>query len=319
MTRSIVAVIVIAAALILLLSSTYVLDETQQAVVVQFGRPVGDPVREAGLHFKLPFVQEVRRFDRRLLAWDGAPTEIPTRGREFILVDTTARWRIVDPLRFMQSVKDENGAQSRLDDKIDSEVRDVLSSTELTEIVRSKGWKPDLSRLQLEQMVSQESAALDQEVRVGREELARRILEQAREAMPEYGIELVDFRIKRLNYIKSVQEQVFNRMISERQRVAEQFRAEGQGQSAEILGETQKRLSEIISDAQRQADIIKGEAEAEATRIYNEAYSQDPEFYAFYRSLESYERTLGANTTLFLGTDSDYFRYLRSIEIEEEP
>jgi membrane protease subunit HflC len=297
---------------IVVIASVYMLDETEQAVIVQFGAPVGSAVTTPGLHFKIPFIQEVRRYDKRLLVWDGDPRQIPTLGREFITVDTTARWRISDPLLFLKSVRDQTGAQSRLDDIIDSVVRDSISGSELVEIVRSKDWKIEPKDTEL-LFASDEEAELVllKEVKVGRKELTRAILNEARKEMPNYGIELKDVRIKRINYIPSVQKQVFNRMISERQRIAERFRAEGQGQSAEILGQTRKELAEVLSNAHRQEEIIRGDADAEATRIYNQVYSVDPEFYAFYRSLESYAQSLGGKVTLILSTDSDYFRYLR--------
>ncbi len=300
------------AALTVLLSAVYMLDETEQAVIVQFGAPVGDVVEKPGLHIKLPFIQEVRRFDKRLIVWDGDPNQIPTLGREFISVDTSARWRIVDPLLFLKSVKNEIGAQSRLDDIIDSVVRDNISETELIDIVRSKDW--DVKEEDMERIILPEDEktqqVITQEVKIGRKDLIKSFREEAEREMLSYGIELVDVRIKRLNYIPSVQQQVFERMISERQRIAERFRAEGSGESSRIVGETKKELAEIISNARRQKEIIQGDADAEATRIYNEAYSADPEFYAFYRSLESYANSLKSNATLILGTESDYFRYL---------
>ncbi len=309
----IIAAIIALAVGTVLLSSVYVLDETEQAVIVQFGAPVGNAVDTPGLHLKVPFIQEVRRFDKRLLVWDGTPNQIPTLGREFISVDTTARWRIADPLLFLKSVRDQLGAQSRLDDIIDSVVRDKISGSELVEIVRSKDWTmeaKDLERISVQDAEAQKE--LKKRVQVGRAELTKSILKEAKKEMPNYGIELKDVRIKRINYIPSVQQQVFSRMISERQRIAERFRAEGLGQSAEILGQTRRQLAEILSDAHRQEEITRGEADAAATRIYNEVYSVDPEFYAFYRSLESYVNSLGEKVTLMLGTDSDYFRYLRN-------
>lgn len=310
--------ILVIAAVFVFIASVYTLDETEQAVVVQFGAPVGDPITKPGFHFKVPFVQEVRVYDKRLLAWDGDPNQIPTLGREFISVDTTARWRIVDPLLFLKSVRDETGAQSRLDDVIDSVVRDKMSSTELVEIVRSQDWDVEEEKLERLAMDDEETnQVLKKDIKVGRAALVESILEEAKKIMPNYGIELRDVRIKRLNYITEVQQQVFNRMTSERQRIAERFRAEGQGQSSEILGETQREVKEIMSNARRQEEIIRGEAEAEATRIYNEAYNKDPEFFAFYRSLESYQDSIGSRATLILGTDSDYLKYLRRITAED--
>ena len=291
-------------------SATYVLDETEQAVVLQFGKPVGEPVTGAGLHWKTPFVQEVRVFDRRRLAWDGAPNQIPTRGREFISVDTTARWRIVDALQFLKSVRDEAGAQSRLDDILDSVVRDKISSTNLVEIVRSADWAVSAEDLQRSLMrPDQEGQQLTAKIKVGREGLTRAILEEARKSMPQYGIDLVDLRIKRLNYISSVQKQVFDRMVSERQRIAEQFRSEGEGEASKIRGQTSRLLAEVRSEAKRGGEVIRGEADAEATRIYSESYSADPEFYAFWRSLESYRKTL-PGAVMMLGDDAPYLEFL---------
>ena len=293
-------------------ASAYTLDETEQAVVLQFGRPVGEPVTEPGLHWKTPFIQEVRRFETRVVPWDGDPNQIPTAGREFISIDTTARWRIVDALKFLQSVRDEEGALSALDDIIDSVVRDNVSGSDLTEIVRSADWEVTEEQLEkVEVPVDDEEKKLTKEVRKGREQLTREILREAQRKMPDYGIELVDVRIKRLNYIADVRRQVFDRMISERQRIAERFRSEGQEEAETIRGETQKQLDQIQSEARRKAETVRGEADAEAAKIYNEAYGSDAEFYRFYRTLESYQQTLSGKATLIIGTDSDYFRYLR--------
>lgn len=301
-------------------ASAFTVDEAEQAIVLEFGKPVGEPITEPGLHFKVPFIQEVRRFDKRLLSWDGDPNQIPTRGEQFISVDTTARWRIADPLKFLESVGDERGAQLRLNDILDSVVRDKISATDLVEIVRSRGWQ--ISQEDLERVAlggEEDEEILLKEVKSGREELVVAILKQAQTQMPKYGIELVDIRIKRLDYVQSVQNQVFERMIAERQRIAEQFRSEGEGRAAEIDGETQRQLATIQSEAQREAEIIRGQADAEATRIYNDAFGADPEFYAFFRTLESYSASLGGEVTLILGTDSEYFRYLRDTSAATPP
>lgn len=312
--------VVVIAGVITLSSAMFTLDEAEQAIVVQLGAPVGDPITEPGLHFKLPFVQEVRRFDKRLISWDGDPNQIPTRGEQFISVDTTARWRIADPLRFLQRVQNERGATLRLNDILDSVVRDYISASDLVEIVRSKDWQVSREDLERAQAVSEgDEEILLQRVSTGREELVRSILEKAREQMPEYGIELVDIRIKRIDYVEAVQQRVFERMIAERQRIAEQFRSEGQGRAAEIDGETQRLLAQVRSEAQRQAELIRGEADAEATRIYNEAFGADPEFFAFFRTLESYSRSLGGKTTLMLGADNEYLRYLKEARRPSEP
>ncbi len=293
----------------------FVIDEAEQAIIVQFGDPVGDMITEPGLKFKRPW-QEVRRFDKRLLVWDGDVSQIPTRGREFILVDTTARWRIADPLQFLRSVRDEIGARSRLDDIIDSVVRDMVSSTELEEIVRSGDWSVNIDALEDEIIQDLDEDELKQSPKLGRERLEQEILQRAQRLMPELGIELHDVRIKRVNYIDSVRQQVENRMIAERQSIAERFRAEGQGRSQEILGGMERDLRRIRSEAEREAAEIRGGADAEATRIYGEVYGADPEFYAFFETLEHY-RAIGGNATLFLRSDSAFFRYLEDPAIAE--
>jgi membrane protease subunit HflC len=291
------------------LQSTYVIDQAEQAIVVQFGEPVGELVNTAGLHWKLPFIQDVRRFDKRTLSWDGDVTQIPTLGREFVVVDTTARWRIVDPLKFLRSVRDEAGAKTRLDDLLDSVSRDIISGTTLEEIIRSKDWAVDAKAL------GEEVAAIEQvdltKPKKGRAQLEKEMLAAASKLMPELGIELVDVRLKRINYIDSVSRQVETRMISERQSIAERFRSEGQGKSSEILGQMERELRQIRSEAERKAAEIRGKADAEATKIYGDSYGADPEFFAFLRTLDSY-KAMGENTTLVLDADSEFFRYLDS-------
>jgi membrane protease subunit HflC len=294
-----------------LLSTLYIVQEGQQAVIVQFGRPVGETVTEAGLHFKVPFIQDVRRFEKRLLTWDGDPNQIPTKGREFIWVDTTARWRIADARRFLESVASEEGAQSRLNDIIDSVVRDQVSSSELVELVRSSSWKVPGEEA-LEEVPAEQEKELKKEISRGREEITRTILTEARRIIPQYGIELVDVRIKRLDYVESVREKVYARMISERKRIAAQFRSEGEGQSAEILGTMEKELRGIRSTAYRRVQEIRGKADAEATRVYAESYSRNPEFYAFLRTLELYGEGSNKNSVAILTTDSDFYRYLKT-------
>ena len=306
-------VIAAGAALVLAVAAftmLYIVDEAEQAIIVQFGEPIGDVVTEPGMHVKMPW-QNVRYFDKRLLSWDGDVTQIPTLGREFILVDTTARWRIADPLQFLRSVRDELGARTRLDDIVDSVVRDMVSSTQLEEIIRSRDWEVDVAALEEEDpaLAQRDDVDLQQKPKLGRELLEQEILTRARRLMPELGIELADVRVKRVNYIESVRRQVESRMIAERQSIAERFRAEGQGRAQEILGDMQRDLQRIQSEAAREAEEIRGNADAEATRIYGEAFGADPEFYAFFRTLESY-RALGENSTLMLGADSDFFRYL---------
>jgi membrane protease subunit HflC len=292
-----------------ILSAAYVVDQAEQAIIVQLGEPVGDVVTAPGLHWKVPFIQDVRRFDRRLLAWDGDVSQIPTLGREFIVVDTTARFRIIDALQFLRSVRDERGARTRLDDIVDSVVRDIISGTDLEEIVRSADWDVDVSELSAE-----EAAVVDTDLekpKKGRGQLEKEMLASASRLMPGLGIELVDVRIKRINYIDSVRAQVENRMIAERQSIAARFRSEGEGRSQEILGDMERKLRGIRSEAARKAEEIIGTADAEATRIYGRAFGADAEFYAFFRTLESYD-AMGENTTLMIRADSDFFRYLQS-------
>jgi modulator of FtsH protease HflC len=290
--------------------SFYSLEEGEQAVIVQFGRPVGAPVTEPGLHVKLPIIQEVRRFEKRILIWDGDPNQIPTKGREFIWIDTTARWRIADAKKFLESVATEAGARSRLNDIIDSVVRDQVSGSELVELVRSASWVVPKGEV-LEEVPAEVREELKKEVVRGREEITRTILAEARKVMPQYGIELVDVRIKRLDYVESVREKVYARMISERKRIAAQFRSEGEGRSAEILGTMEKELRQIRSTAYRRVQEVRGKADAEATRVYGAAYGGDPEFYAFSRTLEAYKEGQNKNQTVILTTDSDYYRYLK--------
>jgi len=302
--------ILVVAVLLVLSGSLYTLEEGQQAVIVQFGRPVGEPVTEAGLHVKLPFVQQVRRFEKRLLIWDGDPNQIPTKGREFIWVDTTARWRIADAKKFLENVASEAGARSRLDDIIDSVVRDQVSASELVDLVRSASWEVPEGEV-LEEVPAEIREELKKEITRGREELTRTILAEAGKVIPQYGIELVDVRIKRLNYVESVREKVYARMISERKRIAARFRSEGEGRSAEILGTMEKELRQIRSAAYRRAQEIRGKADAEATRIYGEAYNLDPEFYSFSRTLEAYKEGQNKDSVLILTTESEYYRYLK--------
>ncbi len=302
----VVGLVVIA---VILSGTLFVIDQAEQGILVQFGRPVGEVVTEPGLHWKVPFIQEVRRFDKRLLAWDGEVSQIPTLGREFIVVDTTARWRIVEPLQFLRSVRDESGARARLDDIIDSVVRDIVSGADLEEIVRSHDWDVDIDELDDEALI-REDVDLESP-KMGRERLEQQMLASASRLMPEMGIEIADVRIKRINYIDSVRRQVESRMIAERQSIAARFRSEGEGRSQEILGQMERQLLQIRSEAERQAQEIRGKADAEATRIYGQAYGLDPEFFAFFRTLESYN-ALGENTTLLIGADAEFFHYLKS-------
>lgn len=291
-----------------LIDGVYVVSETNQVIITQFGEPIGGAVTSPGLHFKIPFIQKANYFEKRWLEWDGDATQIPTRDKKYIWVDTYCRWRISDPLVFYQRVKDERGAHSRLDDVVDGETRNVIASYDLIEIVRSTNREFNLS---------EESALLDYsevigKIQVGRGRIAEIILERASRITPEFGVELKDVRIKRVNYVDEVQKKVFDRMIAERKRIASRYRSEGDGRSAEIRGQKERELKIILSEAYRKAQEIKGRAEAEATGIYAQAYNLDPEFYQFLKTLETYRSTLAQNTWLILTTNSEFLKYLKS-------
>ena len=292
--------------MIVLVQATYTVSETEQVILTQFGEPVGDPAASPGLHFKIPFIQRANVFEKRFLEWDGSPNQVPTRDKRFIWVDTYARWRITDPLLFFQRLRDERGAQSRLDDILDGETRNAVARHDLIELVRSTN--RDASDVLIE---SEEEAVILETIERGRQEITREILETASERTADLGIEILDLRLKRINYVDEVQQDVFARMIAERQRIAEQFRSEGQGEAARIQGERERDLAQIQSEAYRAAEELRGTADAEATRIYAEAYNRDADFYAFTKSLDTYEQTMDAETLFILGTDSELLRYLQ--------
>lgn len=289
----------------------YIVDETQQVIITQFGRPVGNAVTQAGLHLKKPLVQVANYFDKRLLQWDGDPNQIPTKDKKYIWVDVTARWKIKDPLKFLQSVNNEISAQARMDDIINSATRDVITSHRLVEVVRSSN-----RILEGEEIVGEDIMASQEAIEpidVGRSTLEGIVLLKAQKLAPQYGIELVDVRIKRINYVENVRKKVYERMIAERKRAAEKYRAEGQGKRAEIEGQREKELLIITSEAYKTAQIIKGKADAESITIYAEAYSRDTDFYGFLKTLDTYRTTIDENTTIMLTTNSDYFKYLKKL------
>jgi len=305
--------ILIVAALILLMSCVFVVDQTEMAVRTQFGKPMGDPIKEPGLYFKVPLIQEIHYFDRRIMEWDGSPTEIPTKDKKFIWVDVTARWKISDPLKFLQSVKDESGAHSRLDDIVDAAARDTVTKSNLIDVVRDSNRKMQFTESIEDVMMEHEEDSKKSDV--GRSQITTSILDTAKKLMPEYGMELIDVKITRVNYVESVQKKVYARMISERNRIAEKYRSEGEGEKARILGQLEKEKKKIYSEAYRKSQEIKGEAEAESTRIYAQAFNSDPEFYSFYKTLETYEETISPETTLFLTTDSELLQLFDSSKI----
>lgn len=290
-------------------SSLYILEEGKQAVITQFGEPIGGAVINAGLHFKLPW-QKVNLFEKRILEWDGDPNQIPTKDKKYISVDTTARWRINDPLKFFQSVSDERGGQGRLDDIVDAAVRDAVTSHNLIEMVRSSNrLVTELENMKEAKEFIEESAL--EKITLGRDKMREEILLRAKELAPRYGIELIDVRVKRVNYIEEVRLKVYERMIAERKRAAEEYRSEGRGARAEIEGKTEKELLKIQSQAYKQSQEIKGAADAESAKIYAQAYAQDAQFYSFLKTLETYKDTLDENTVLIFTTEGEYFKYLK--------
>lgn len=322
-TTGCLVLVAVVAGLILLVSSAYRVSETQQAIITQFGKPVGDPVTDAGLHFKMPFVQKVNMLEKRILEWDGEPTEMPTKSKTYILVDTFGRWRISDPLTYFKSLRTERRAQSRISTIVGSETRSAVADNELIEVVRTT--KDREVRIDEEIAEADRSGTIGalKPIDKGRSVLEERILRQAAPKLEEVGIELLDVRFKRINYNPSVQARIFDRMISERQQIAERFRSEGQGEAAKIIGSMERELREIESNAYREIETIRGEADAKATSIYAGAYNQTPDaakLYEFNRTLQVYEEVLDSDTTLILSTDSDLFRLLKGadqLSIEE--
>jgi membrane protease subunit HflC len=291
--------------LLILGGSFYIVNETEQVVITQFGEPKGDPITTPGLKMKLPFIQRANYFDKRFLEWDGDPNQVPTRDKRFIHVDTYARWRITDPLKYFQRLRTEIGAQSRLDDILDGETRNVVASHDLIEVVRTS----NREILGSEEIFGQEPESWET-IESGRSKLAEEVLKSAQTRTADLGIEILDFRFKRINYVEAVRKEVYFRMISERNRIAEQFRSEGAGESARINGERDRRLYEITSDAYRQAQEIKGKADAEAADIYASAYRRDPEFYRFLKTMDILKEALDEETVLVLSTDGEFLQYL---------
>jgi membrane protease subunit HflC len=297
----------VAAAALLLFASIYTVSETEQVILTQFGRPVGGVLKEPGPHLKVPFMQTVHRFDKRWLEFDGDANEIPTKDKKYIWVDTYARWRIADPLRFYQAVRDERGGQSRLDDIVDGETRNAVASFDLIEVVRSSN-RPFQVTEELEGIGSAEALV---KVAHGRSKIAQIILDKAAKITPEFGIELVDLRFKRINYVDTVQQKVFERMISERKRIAERSRSEGQGRAAEIRGQKERDMLSASSAGYKSAQEIKGGADAQATTIYARAYGRDADLYQFLKSMETLNASLDEKAWLILSTDSELLKYLK--------
>lgn len=297
--------------LFVLYQGIFTVDETQQVVVTQFGKPVGDPITEPGLNFKIPFVQTVSYFPKNLLQWDGDPSQIPTLDKTYIYVDTFARWKIVDPLKFFQTVNNVVGGLARLDDIIDAAVRNFIAQNPLIETVRWTNRELDVTE---EGMDDTSHTRVTAEITTGRQNIVKGILNQANPKLKEFGILLIDVQIKRLNYVEEVRRSVYGRMIAERKQIAERFRSEGEGESRKIEGDRERDLKEITSVAYRKSQEIKGKADAEATLIYARAYNEDPDFYSFLQTLDIYKKTMDKDTTLVLSTDSDFLRYFKSLK-----
>ena len=295
-------------------SMFYVVNEAEQVVITEFGRPVGEPIVNAGLKIKTPFIQQIHRFDKRILEWDGAANQVPTKDKRFIWLDTTARWRIKDALQFYQALGTEVRAQSRLDDIIDSAARDLVTAQLLIEVVRDSNRVLTLDIETLEEDEGQTGEPLE-EIQNGREKITQEIREKVQETVPQFGIELIDVQIKRINYVDEVREKVFTRMISERQRISEKYKSEGEGEAAKISGEKQKELERIQSEAYKETEQIKGDADAQAIQIYAEAHGKDPEFFAFLQTLETYRKSTNPSTKLILTTDSELYKYLKDSQL----
>jgi len=306
--KSKLAIIVVAVvAILFVFTAAYVVDETEQVVVTQFGKVVGKPKREPGLYFKIPFIQNTNYFPKNLLQWDGDPGQIPTLDKTYIWVDTFARWRITDPITFFQTVNNTTSAQGRLDDIIDPAVRNLITENRLIETVRKTNRELDTYEIGLEDIKERPSY----KIVTGREKITKQILEQAQPKLAKFGIELVDVKIKRINYVEQVRDSVYGRMIAERKQIAEKFRSEGKGEAQKILGEKERDLKRITSEAYRTAQEIKGKADAESTKLYAEAFGVDPEFYSFIKTLEIYDDALGKDSSVVLSTDSEFFKYLK--------
>ena len=309
-SKSIIILIIIL--LIAFFSSAYVVDETEQVIITQFGKAVGGAKKDPGLKFKIPLIQQANYFPKNLLEWDGDPGQIPTLDKTFLWVDTFARWKVVDPLKFFQTVNNVNGAFGRLDDIIDSAVRNFITSYPLIETVRKSNRELDTSEIGIDEVKKSAPIAIT----TGRQKIAKGIMEQAQPKLEKFGIQLVDVKIKTLNYEEGVQRSVFNRMISERKQIAEKFRSEGKGEARKIEGDMEKEMKKINSEAYKTAEEIKGKADAEAALIYAQAFGKDPDFYSFIQTLEIYKETMSKDSSLVLSTDSEFLKYFKGYKGE---
>ncbi|MEX2513426.1 MAG: protease modulator HflC [Cyclobacteriaceae bacterium] len=307
----IIYIVIVIFLLIFLGNSVFILNETEQAIVTQFGRPVGEPRTDPGINVIIPFIQKVQFFDKRYLEWDGDRNQVPTRDKKFIFVDTYARWEITDPLQFFIRLRDERSAQSRLDDILDGETRNAIASHDLLEIVRSTNRAPEVTEDFMEEI------EVLQDIKVGREAIEEIVLEKANERTSDLGVRILDFRFKRMNYVDEVRDRVHDRMISERNRIADQFRSEGQGEARVIEGNKERDLAKIQSEAVRESEEIRGRADAEATEIYASAYNrsrQSIDLYKFLRSMEALEKSVDDKTSLVISSDSELFKYFKNMQ-----
>ena len=308
----IIQLVILLVAIILVAQGAYIVKETEQVVITQFGKPIGEAVTTPGLKFKVPFIQKTNYFEKRYMEWDGDPNQVPTKDKKFIFVDAYARWQITDPLQFFKRLTNERGAQSRLDDILDGETRDYIANHNLEEAVRTSNRVPSAAAL-----ISDEVSDTLTEIMVGRQNIQDMILKSANEKAADLGIVILDFRLKRINYVEDVREQVYERMKSERFRIAEKFRSEGQGEASKINGEKERDLLTIQSEAFRQAQEIKGKADARAASIYAGAYDQSASsrnLYAFVKSMETFENTFDSTTTIILSTKSELYQYLVNMQ-----
>ncbi len=304
--------ILVIAGVLVVNNAFFILNEAEQAFIMQFGEAVGDPIVDPGLHFKIPVIQQVHRFDKRFLEWDGDANELPTKDKRFIWVDTYARWRITDPIRYFERLENELGAQTRLDDILDGETRNAIANHNLVEVIRSSNREPEPAV----DIPGEETEGLT-EIRYGREEIRQEILQAAQMRTSDLGIEILDVQFKRINYVEEVQRKVFDRMIAERRRIADRYRSEGQGEASRILGEMDRELKRIQSEAFREAEEIRGRADAGATEIYAAAYNQSNDsrsFYEFLKTMETFQQTVDSETWLVLSSEGDFYRYMTEID-----
>ena len=308
--KSNISSILIIIILFVFLSSVYVVDETEQIIVTQFGKAIGEPTTEPGIGFKIPVIQKINRFPKNLLAWDGDPDQVNTLDKTYLWVDTFARWKITDPLKYFETVHYEQEAQARLDGILNSSIRNAITSNYLIETVRNSNRELDISDQ------AEDTASMMGDVEIGRGQIAKGIIGDAQPKLDKFGIELVDLKIKRLNYVEEVRRSVYGRMVAERNQIAEKYRSEGQGEARKIEGEMEREMKRITSEAYRTAEEIKGNADAQATLIYAQSFGRGPEFYSFLNTLDIYKDVMGKDSTLVLSTDSEFLKYFKGYDVE---